>query len=293
MRRVSISVIALAFSAIPLHGDDALPPGLIGVGIDQKLDGQVPLDLAFRDEHDQRLTLAECLHGKPAILILAYYRCPMLCNQVLNGVLEALSPQTLSIGKEFNVVTVSFDAREKPPLAGAKKANYVWQYGRPGAEGGWHFLTGDQPAIDRLTGAVGFHYRYDAATEQFAHASGIMVLTPDGRLSRYFYGIHYSPRDVRLGLVEASAGRIGSPVDRILLFCYHYDAATGKYAATVMNLVRAGGVLTLIVLGGFLVFNWRRDWRASRKQAGALSLGDTGNVSGAFSPGHTSTDVGN
>jgi len=281
MKSVTIPVLALAFATMPLRAEDGLPPALVGVGIDQRLDGQVPLDLAFRDEHDKRVTLGDCLHGKPAILILAYYRCPMLCNQVLNGVVEALSPQTLSIGKEFNVVTVSFDAREKPPLAGAKKANYVWQYGRAGAESGWHFLTGDQQAIDRLTDAVGFHYRYDPATEQFAHASGIMVLTPDGRLSRYFYGIHYSPRDVRLGLVEASAGRIGSPVDRILLFCYHYDAATGKYAATVMNLVRAGGALTLVILGGFLVINWRRDWRAGRKQAGAFSPVHTAPVAGS------------
>jgi protein SCO1/2 len=248
--------------------DTQLPPALEGVGIDQRLDGQVPLDVKFIDEHGQPIDLRTCVAGKPAVLVLAYYRCPMLCNQVLNAVLEALRQQPFEIGRDFNVITVSFDARETPQLAGAKKSNYVWQYGHPEAAASWHFLTGSQHSIDKLTEAVGFHYRYDPKTDQFAHASGIMLLTPQGRISRYFYGIRYSPRDMRLGLVEASENRIGSPVDRLLLFCYHYDAATGKYAATVMNLVRVGGAVTLASLGGFLIMSWRRDrLRARMAQA--------------------------
>jgi protein SCO1/2 len=257
MKRLGI----LAMSAFVLVGivraEDGLPPILRDVGIEQRLDEAIPLDLPFQDETGATIRLGDCLSDKPAILVLAYYRCPMLCNQVLNGLLDGLRQVPFDVGDQLNVVVVSFDAREKPELAAAKKATYVEHYGRPGADLGWHFLTGEQASIDQLTQAAGFRYHYDARTDQFAHASGIMVLTPQGRIARYFYGITYPPRDLRLGLVEASAGRIGSPVDQVLLLCYHYDPATGTYAAAAMRFVRLGGVVTVAALGIFLWRGWR------------------------------------
>jgi protein SCO1/2 len=245
---------------------EPLPPILREVGIDQKLNAQVPVDQDFRDEAGQSIRLGDCFGGKPVILVLAYYRCPMLCTQVLNGLLEGLRGVPFDAGKQFNVVAVSFDPREMPALAAAKKATYVEQYGRHNAAAGWHFLTGDQAGIDRLTEAAGFHYRYDPQQDQFAHASGIMILTPQGRIARYFYGIDFPSRDLRLGLVEASENKIGAPVDQLLLFCYHYDAATGTYTAQAMNLVRLGGVLTLLVLGTLLFGAWYRELRKGRRR---------------------------
>jgi protein SCO1/2 len=228
------------------------------VGLDQRLGESVPLDLPFRDEAGQSVTLGRYFQGKPVVLVLAYYRCPMLCTQVLNGLVAAMRPLPFELGQDYQVVTVSFDPREGPELAAAKKASYRDSYGRPGVDEGWHFLTGDQPAIDRLARAVGFRYVYDPKQGQFAHASGVMVLTPQGRLVRYFYGINYPPRDLRLGLVEASEGRVGSPVDQLLLLCYHYDPATGTYSAAAMTFVRLGGLATVLALGIFLVRGWRR-----------------------------------
>jgi protein SCO1/2 len=232
-----------------------LPPVLREVGFDQRLDEQVPLDLAFKDEAGRPVRLGDYFDGKPVILVLAYYRCPMLCTEVLNGLVRSLLDIPFDVGKEFNIVTVSFDARENdlPGLAAAKKKTYVERYGRPGAADGWHFLTGEQAAIDALTKAVGFRYTYDARHDQFAHASGILVLTPTGRVSRYFYDVTFSPRDLRLGLVEAAANKIGSPVDLVLLFCFHYDPTEGKYGVVVMNLVRLGGVTTVVVLVTLIV----------------------------------------
>jgi protein SCO1/2 len=241
----------------PVRAQSGLPPVLRQVGFDQRLDAQVPLDLVFNDEAGQPVKVESYFGSKPVILVLAYYRCPMLCTQVLNGLVRALLDITFDVGKEFNVVTVSFDPRETSAMAAAKKKTYVERYGRPGAEAGWHFLTGSEESIHRLTEAVGFRYTYDAKNDQFAHASGIMVLTPSGKISRYFYDITYSPRDIRLGLVEASANRIGSPVDQILLYCFHYDPTEGKYGPIIMNLVRLGGILTLAGIGT-LVFVLRR-----------------------------------
>jgi protein SCO1/2 len=241
-----------------------LPSAFRGVAFDQRLDAQVPLDIVFRDESGHEAALADYVKDRPVILVLVQYRCPMLCTQVLNSLVKSLRGVAFDIGTDYEVVTVSFDAREKPELAAAKKQHCVESFGRAGAEQGWHFLTGDQPSIDRLTQAVGFRYRYDAATDQFAHASGIMLLTPQGKVSRYFYGLSYHPRDVRLGLVEASRGVVGTPVDQVLLLCFRYDPAQGKYTAAVMNGVRAGGALTLLVLGGFMGFHWLRDWRRGR-----------------------------
>jgi len=229
------------------------------IGIDQRLNEQVPLDLVFRDETGKLVRLGDYFGEKPVILSLVYYECPMLCTLVLNGLLKSLRALSFDVGKEFNVVTVSFHPGEIPTLAAAKKAEYIQHYSRAGAAEGWHFLTGEAGSIKRLAQAVGFRYIYDAKQNQFAHASGIMVLTPQGRLSHYFYGIEYSPRDLRLSLVEASANKIGSPVDQLLLYCYHYDPTTGKYGVIIMNVIRLAGLGTVLALGAFMVVMFRRD----------------------------------
>lgn len=242
----------------------ALPGELQGVGIDQRLNSQVPLNLTFFDEAGRTVPLSSFFHGRPVLLALVYYRCPMLCTEILNGVVSTLRAVTLTPGKDFEVVSVSFDPKDTPEIAAAKKATYLRRYGHSGSANGFHFLTGDPANIKALTDAVGFHYKYDEKTDQFAHASGIMILTPDGKLSKYFYGVEYAPRDVRLGLVEASQGKIGTVVDEALLFCYHYDAATGKYGAVAMNMIRAGGAIFFVFGATWLVFAFRRDIRASR-----------------------------
>jgi len=232
---------------------NGLPKALKNVGIDQRLNEQIPLDAVFKDEQGHDVRLGQFFHGKPVVLSLVYYQCPMLCNQVLNGMMGAFRQVSFNIGDQFEVITVSFDPRETPDLAAAKKSTYIKAYNRPGAEASWHFLTGDEGNIKRLTEAVGFRYLWDEQTKQFAHASGIMVLTPEGKLARYFYGIDYPPRDLRLGLVEASQNKIGSPVDALLLYCYHYDPATGKYGAIVMNIVRLAGGLSVVLIVGLLL----------------------------------------
>jgi len=219
------------------------------VRIEQKLDQQLPLDLVFRDEKGQSVKLGQYFGQKPVVLALVYYDCPMLCTQVLNGMVTSFRVLPFQIGKEFEVVTVSFDPRETSALAASKKqvyVNYLPERMHSGANEGWHFLTGDQQSIAQLTDAVGFRYHYDEATKQFAHASAIMVATPRGKLSRYYYGIDYSARDLRLGLIESAENKIGSPVDQLLLYCYHYDPASGKYGAAVMKIVRVAGVFTVL-----------------------------------------------
>jgi protein SCO1/2 len=230
-----------------------LPKALKNVGIDQKLNQQVPLDAVFKDEHGQDVRLGQFFKGKPVILSLVYYSCPMLCTQVLNGMMGSLRRVSFNIGEQFEVVTVSFDPKETPELAAAKKVTYVKGYNRAGAEAGWHFLTGDEANIKRLTESVGFRYAWDDQTKQFAHASGIMVLTPEGKIARYFYGIEYPPNDLRLGLVEASQNKIGTPVDALMLYCYHYDPATGKYGVVIMNVMRIAGIITLVLIVGLLL----------------------------------------
>ena len=237
-----------------------LPPNLSNVSVEQKLGAQVPLYAAFRDETGQNVTLGQYFKpGRPVVLNLVYYDCPMLCTEVLNGLSSSLRMVTFDIGKDYEVVTVSFDRREKPELAAAKKKAYMQRLGRPGAEKGWHFLTGDQPSIDALTKAVGFHYVWDESLQQFAHATAVIVVTPEGKLSHYLYGVDYSPKDVRLALVEASHSKIGNPVDAVLLYCYHYDPRTGKYGAVVTNIVRLAGVVTILILGSFLLVMFRRE----------------------------------
>src|SRR5688572_28316249 len=228
-----------------------LPTALRDVRIEQKLDQQLPLDLVFRDESGQEVKLGQYFRQKPVVLSLVYYDCPMLCTQVLNGMITSFRVLPFQVGKEFDVVTISFDPRETAALAADKKKLYIGYLPdkmEASANTGWHFLTGDAASIERITDAVGFRYRYDEATSQFAHASAIMIATPEGKLSRYFYGIDYAARDLRLGLIESSQNKIGSPVDQLLLYCYHYDPATGKYGAAVMRVMRIAGVLTLVVL---------------------------------------------
>jgi len=243
-----------------------LPKGLEGVGIKQNLDQQIPLDITFRDEAGRPVPLSTFFHGKPVLLVPVYYRCPMLCTQILNGVAGALKAVSFNPGQDFELVAFSFDPKDTPEIAAAKKQMYLKRYGRAGTANGWHFLTGDPPAIKALTEAIGFHYKYDAVNDQFAHASGIMLLTPEGRLSRYFYGVDYSPRDLRLGLVESSANKIGTPVDEALLFCFHYDPSTGKYGAFAMNLLRVAGGSFALICGALLWITLRRDVRHSRQQ---------------------------
>lgn len=241
----------------PTQGVGIRPDLLKDVGIDQKLNDSIPLNLTFRDEHGRPVELAQYFGSKPVILSLVYYNCPMLCTQVLNGLTRSLKQIPMSVGEEFNVVTVSIDPTERPVLADAKQTLYAGMYGRPGAAKGWHFLTGEDAQIKRLAQAVGFRYAYDPDSHQYAHASGIMVLTPEGKLSRYFYGIQYPERDLRLGLVEASAGKIGSPVDQVLLFCYHYDPHTGKYGLLISRVIQLSAAVTVLLGGialGFLFY---------------------------------------
>ncbi len=244
------------------------PDELKEVGIDQRLNSSVPLDLVFQDETGRSVRLGDYFGRKPVILAPVYYECPMLCTQILNGLVGALKAVSFNPGDDFVVVPFSFDPAETPDLAAAKKAAYLKRYGRQGTDQGWHFLTGNQASITALTQALGFHYKYNPETKQFSHASGVMMLTPYGRLSRYFYGIEYAPRDLKFGLMEASQNKIGNPVDALLLFCYHYDPATGKYGLLVVNLVRVVGGVTVLLLVGFIVVMRRREWLASRQSLG-------------------------
>jgi len=246
--------VASAQFTDPNQGIGVRPELLKDVGIDQKLNQPIPLDATFRDEHGNPVELGQYFVGKPVILTLVYYNCPMLCTQVLNALDRSLEEIPMTIGKDFNVITVSIDPTDRPVLAEAKQAVYVGMYGRPGAANGWHFLTGEQPDIKRLADSVGFRYAYDPGSKQYAHASAIMVLTPEGKLSRYFYGVTYPSRDLRLGLVDASEGRIGSPVDQVLLFCYHYDPHTGKYGLIVSRVLQLSGLATILIGGlGLLI----------------------------------------
>lgn len=234
-------------------------------GLKQKLNAQVPLDAQFRDEHGKTIPLATFFHGKPVILALAYYECPSLCTLVLNGVLQTAQELKFNAGNEYEIVVVSFDPRERPALAAAKKQIYIQRYGRPHAADGWHFLTGDENTIAQLANSVGYHYTWDAETRQFAHPSAIMVLTPTGKVSRYFPGIEYPARDVRLALLEASENRVGSLADRIFLLCFHYNPNTGKYGLLISRVLQIAGCGTVLLLAGSIALMSRRD--RSRKRA--------------------------
>ena len=242
------------------------PPRLENVGIEQHLDAQVPADLVFTDDAGRNVKLGDYFGTKPTLLSLVYYDCTMLCGETLAGITGALRLVKFDAGQEFQVVTVSFNPRETPEIAAAKKKDYLKRYGRPGTENGWHFLTGSQQSIDALTKAVGFQYQYDPKTEQYAHATAIMVLTPQGRISRYFYGVDFPPKDLRMGLVEASAGKIGNAVDQVLLYCYHYDPASGKYGAVITNILRLVAAATIVLLGGMLFILIKLDKAATRRR---------------------------
>jgi len=237
------------------------PTPLSSVTIEQRLNSQLPLDAVFRDEHGNSVELGSYFGKRPVVLALVYYECPMLCTQILNGMVRAAKVLKFEPGKDYDVVAISFDARETPQQALAKKAVYMKDYGHPETAAGWHFLTGDLNSIKRVTEAVGFRYKWDAHSAQFAHASAIYVLTPEGKLSKYFYGIEYSPKDMRLALVEASKNQIGNPVDQILLFCYHFDPHSARYTVYALGLLRIAGAATFLTLGGFVFIMLRRESR--------------------------------
>lgn len=260
--RSSVVVFLLAGLALLGQSPYGRPLALRGVGIDQKLNAPVPLDLTFNDETGHPVQLRQFFHGtRPVLLTLVYYQCPMLCNMVLNGETRTMREMKLEPGRDYDVLTISFDPKEKPDLAAAKKATYVEKLGKPRAADSWHFLTGDEQSIRALADAVGFRYRWDDTTKQWAHATGLMVLTPEARISRYLYGVDYQPRDMRLALVEASKNKIGRLTDQILLLCYHYDPAQGKYTVAVLNTLRLAGSATVALLGAFVFISLRRDRR--------------------------------
>jgi len=244
------------------------------VGLDQHLGEQVPLDLTFRDEHGRQVQLGEHFRSgeRPVVLNLVYFQCPMLCTQVLSGFLKSSQAMPLQMGQDYEVISVSIDPDETPEMAAAKKERYAGSYRRPGAEEGWHFLTGEQDQIERLAAAVGYRYYYDERSQQYAHPSGLIVLTPEGRISRYFYGIDYHPTDLRLGLVESSQNQIGTLADQVLLLCFHYDPATGKYGFVIAGALRIAGLATVALLGGFLVVMFRREVRRSKDAAAARAM---------------------
>jgi len=249
---------------------DRVPDAIKKAGFEQKLNAQIPLDLVFKNEAGEDVKLGDYFGDKPVLLNLVYFNCPMLCTIILNGLTETLKEIPFTPGAEYEVVTVSFNHRENPELAAKKKAAYIEMLDRPVAAKGWHFLTGSEENIRILADTVGFTFSWVEEREEYAHASGIMVATPAGRLSHYFYGVMYEPRDLRLSLVEASSGKIGSPVDQLLLFCYHYDAATGAYSGAIMKMIQIGAALTLAGLSGFMFKSLRREFNSRRVERPAI-----------------------
>jgi protein SCO1/2 len=290
---LTLTLFTLTLS--PVFGQYAQPPqsgvssndvplALREIGIEQRLGEQVPLDINFRDETGRTVRLGDYFGKRPVVISLVYYNCPKLCNLVLNGLVGGLRTLPYTVGKEFDVVTVSFDPREGATDASKKKEVVMHDYGRQGDAGvaaGWHFLTGDKTSIDALASAVGFKYAFDTPTNQYAHASGVMLATPTGQLSHYFYGIEYAPRDLKFGLVEASAGKIGSAVDKLTLYCFHYDPTTGKYGPAIMNIMRVTGVLTVLGLVALISILHRRRRRREQEKSSppkGLSTGEAGGI---------------
>ena len=267
-RLFAVVVSALCALTLPASGQgmtqgimsppaNVRPPGLKNVGIEQHLNQQIPPGLTFQDETGRAVQLGDYFGKKPMLLNLVYYQCPMLCGEVLSGLESALRVLKFDVGKEFDVLTVSFDPKETPEMASAKKAEYLKRYGRSGAAAGWHFLTGPPASIDALTKAAGFQYQYDPRTGQFAHATAILVLTPEGKIAQYYYGVEFAPKDLRLGLIQASENKIGTVVDQVLLYCYHYDPDTGKYGAIISRVLQVAAGATVLILGAFLVVMFR------------------------------------
>ena len=258
-RVLSASLLLAATVALRCDAQYARPKITIGVGIDQKLNSPVPLDLLFRDESGQLVPLRTYFGDKPVVIDMVYFGCTSLCPKTIYEAVTSLKRVALEPGSDYNAVVVSFDPNDTPAIAAKEKAQYASEFGRPSYNAGWHFLTGSQESITKLANALGFHYRWDEPTKQFVHAGGIMVATPDGKLSRYFYGIQYAPPDLRMALVDASQHKIGSPVDYFLLFCFHYDATQGKYTLAIFNLLKVAGILTLLTLAGLIYFLMRND----------------------------------
>lgn len=272
VRRILVAAVAVAIGlrlvfAAPAFAHTGNEPYtkdedfLKEIGFDQKLGAQLPLHLTFTDETGKTVRLDEYFGQKPVVMLITYYNCTMLCPLLLDGLVRTLRPLSFDIGKQFTVLTVSINPRETSSIAASRKELYVQRYGRSGAEHGWHFLTGTADAIAALTQAVGFRYVYDKKKDEYAHASGIVILTPEGKAARYLYGVEFSPRDMRLALIEAANNTIGNPVDQILLYCYHYDPLTGKYGVIIMNILRLAGSATALALGSFMVVMFRRDRR--------------------------------
>ena len=275
--RVFVFLAALALCPVPARAQmtgsapgykreagmsaSSIPAPLREIGFDQHIGAFVPLDTAFLDESGKTVRLGDYFGSRPVVMVFAYYDCPMLCTQVISGLTSALRTLSLEPGRDFDIVTVSFDPRDTPRSAAEKKTVFVERYRRDGATAAWHFLTGDQASIDRLTKAAGFRYVWDAPTGQFAHPTGVVVLTPDGRLAKYMFGIEYGPRDLRFAIVEASNGRVGNAVDALLLYCYHYDPMTGRYGLVVMRMMRIAGAATVLALGTFIFVMVRREKR--------------------------------
>lgn len=256
---------------IPSPPANERPPGLQFVGIEQHLNAEVPGNLEFRDEFGNPVKLGDYFgHGRPVILNLGYYQCPMLCSELLEGLVGSMKALTLQLGQDFDVVTLSFDPRETVDMAAAKKRDIMKRYGRANAANGWHFLTGQADQIKAVTDAVGFQYQFDPKTGQYAHATAIVLLTPDRHIAEYFYGVEFSPRDLRLGLVQASQGKIGNITDSVLLYCYHYDPRAGKYGAVISNILKISGIFTILILGSCIFVMYRADRSAARRFGQAI-----------------------
>ncbi len=258
------TVLLALLLCVPCHGATLTPDALARIGFEQRLQAQAPLDAPFSDEAGRAVQLGDYFGAKPVILVLGYYGCPMLCTLVNDGLIETLQDLRPDIGSEFNVLSVSIDPSEKPALAAAKKREYLRRYGRAGGDEGWHFLTGEDEPIRRLASAVGFGYAYDSGVTQYAHPTGFIVLTPQGRVSRYFFGVTFSPGELRAALADAAAEKTGSRIRQLFLLCFHYSPITGKYGALIMNIVRGCAAATLLALGGYVSVMVRRD-RALRR----------------------------
>jgi len=267
-QKMTGSPSAAGYRREPGQVSSSVPAPLREIGYDQNLDQRIPLDTSFRDESGRVVRLGEYFGKRPVVMLFAYYDCPMLCTQVISGLATALNILSLQPGRDFEIVTVSFDPRDTPESAAAKKVHFIERYQRAGAAEAWHFLTGDETSIRTLTKAAGFRYVWDEPTKQFAHPSGVIVLTPDGRLARYLFGIEYGPRDLRFALVEASEGKVGNPADALLLYCYHYDPMTGRYGFVIMRALRLAGIATVFALGAFIIVMVRRERRSQNPAPG-------------------------
>ncbi|HET6841706.1 MAG TPA: SCO family protein [Candidatus Angelobacter sp.] len=283
IRKTGLAICLAAFAIACSWGQAATPKMDVGqsstasnqkisildqVGIDQHLNQRIPLEAQFTDENGQTVSLKQYFGVRPVLVTMVYYQCPMLCSQELNGLTSSLNVLSqFNVGREFDVITVSFDPTETPELAAESKKKFLERYRRPGAAQGWHFLTGKKDQIELLSQSLGFRYAWDPEIKQYAHASGIMLITPDGRIAQYYYGIEYAPRDLRLGFIEAAQGKIGTVVDQVLLYCYHYDPARGKYGAAVFNILRIGALATVLVICGFMFIMIRREHRPAHSAA--------------------------